>query len=114
MDDKSGQEIRSYRSNQTTEPGVRRRPQTDPKLNGQDTDLDGFLGRKRGVVKLFYEREGYGFLYDMDKNEHFVHYSTIKAPGFANLAKGQHVKFDAYEGKKGLYARNVTLVVEEE
>ena len=67
-----------------------------------------------GVVKWFGEHEGkkrdYGFLLDSENREYFVHYSEIKASGFKNLARGQHVKFIGKEGPKGLFAESVEVI----
>ena len=63
-----------------------------------------------GVVKLFFEKKGFGFILDSDNNEYFIHYKNIMASGFKNLARGQHVKFVGKEGPKGLYAEDVELI----
>ena len=63
-----------------------------------------------GVVKSFDPEKGFGFLYDSDKNQYFVHYRDINSSGFRNLARGQHVKFVGKEGDKGLFAEEVTVV----
>ena len=71
------------------------------------------LGIKTGVVKRFgdYKRPGYGHLWDSENREYFVHYTDIEGSGFRNLARGQHVKFRAYEGSKGLYAKEVAVII---
>jgi len=73
---------------------------------------DKFLGVKTGIVKSFgeYNRPGYGHIYDSSNNEYFVHYTDISGSGYKNLARGQHVKFKGYEGDKGLYAKEVSVI----
>ena len=73
---------------------------------------DKDLGIKTGVVKTFdeYDRPGFGHLLDSNNCEYFVHYTDIKGGGYRNLARGQHVKFHAYEGDKGLYAKEVSVI----
>lgn len=62
-----------------------------------------------GTVKWFNPRKGYGFIAAQDGREVFVHYASIKAEGFKNLAEGDNVTFDITEGEKGLRAENVEL-----
>jgi len=77
------------------------------------SDGDKDLGVKTGVVKSFgeYDRTGFGHLLDSNNHEYFVHYSDIVGSGFKNLARGQHVKFHAYEGPKGLFAKEVRVIM---
>ena len=62
-----------------------------------------------GTVKWFNPRKGYGFIAAQDGREVFVHYASIKAEGFKNLAEGDNVTFDITEGEKGLRAENAEL-----
>jgi CspA family cold shock protein len=73
---------------------------------------DKYMGVKTGVVKSFgeYSRPGFGHIYDSNNNEYFIHYTDIVAKGFKNLARGQHVKFHGFEGEKGLYAKEVSVI----
>jgi len=63
-----------------------------------------------GVVKLFFEDRGFGFIWDSDSNEYFAHYKNIVGSGFRNLARGQHVKFVGKEGPNGLFAENIEII----
>lgn len=65
--------------------------------------------RKRGTVKFFNEKKGFGFITG-DTEEYFVHFSAIRGDGFKTLAEGTLVEFDVIEGKKGLQADNVVTV----
>ena len=68
---------------------------------------------RTGVVKWFDEAKGFGFIApdpdDKDKNDVFVHYSTIEGKGFRTLAEGQRVEFDSKVGPKGPQATVVKL-----
>ena len=63
----------------------------------------------KGVVKLFNEKKGYGFLSQEDGDDVFVHYSSIQGEGFKTLKEGDAVEFEVQEGPKGPQAVNVTL-----
>jgi CspA family cold shock protein len=63
-----------------------------------------------GVVKKFEDKKGFGFLYDSDNNEYFVHFSEIEGKGFKSLGSGQHVKFIGKEGPRGLFAEEVRVI----
>ena len=62
----------------------------------------------KGTVKWFNNQKGYGFIYDEQGNDVFVHYSGINMDGFKSLEEGQAVEFDVVEGEKGPQATNVT------
>jgi cold shock protein len=107
----------SHRAKQMNEPTIqfkRPGPKAVDRLEMASQPLnenDKNLGVKTGVVKMFDEKTGFGFIFDSDNHEYFIHYSGIKTKSrFANLAKGQHVKFTGYEGDKGLYARAVSVI----
>jgi CspA family cold shock protein len=62
----------------------------------------------RGIVKWFNGSKGFGFIApDGGGDDLFVHYSEIKADGYATLDEGQAVEFEVGEGKKGPCAVNV-------
>jgi CspA family cold shock protein len=65
---------------------------------------------KKGTVKWFNEKKGYGFITDEAGNDVFVHFSGLNMEGFKTLKDGQTVEFDVSEGDKGLQATNVTVV----
>lgn len=68
-----------------------------------------------GTVKWFHNIKGYGFI-NTDENEEeiFVHYSEINAEGFKKLKRGEKVEFVLDNGDKGLLARDVSLVEDQE
>lgn len=61
-----------------------------------------------GTVKWFNSSKGFGFITpDGGGEDLFVHYSEIKAEGYAKLDENQKVQFEVGEGKKGPCATNV-------
>ncbi len=60
-----------------------------------------------GKVKWFNPQKGYGFIELEGSRDVFVHYSSIKVPGFKTLEEGQEVQFDLQESDKGPHADNV-------
>ncbi len=70
--------------------------------------------KKVGTVKWFHNIKGYGFINSDTDEEIFVHYSEINADGFKKLKRGEKVEFVLDTGDKGLLARDVTLLGEEE
>ena len=61
-----------------------------------------------GTVKWFNSSKGFGFIAPDDGGDDlFVHYSEIKADGYASLDEGQKVDFEIGQGKKGPCATNV-------
>ena len=88
--------------------------ESDREIEHQDSPPVKDLGVKTGVVKSFGEyagKPGIGHIFDSNNNEYFVHFSQIAGSGFKNLARGQHVKFHAYEGPKGLYAEEIRVIM---
>jgi CspA family cold shock protein len=65
---------------------------------------------KRGKVKWFNDKKGYGFIAQEGGRDVFVHYSNIKADGYKTLAEGQEVAFEVVDGPKGPQAINVVRV----
>jgi len=50
---------------------------------------------RRGKIKWFDAKKGYGFIAAEDGNEDvFVHFSNIKADGFQSLIKGDTVIYE--------------------
>ncbi len=62
---------------------------------------------KRGTVKWFDVKKGFGFIQQEDGSEIFVHYSNISGSGFKVLEDGENVEFEVVEGNKGLQVQNV-------
>lgn len=63
---------------------------------------------KKGTVKWFNAKKGFGFISDEEGNDVFVHFSALKMEGFKALEDGDSVEFDVVEGEKGPQAANVT------
>ena len=65
---------------------------------------------KRGKVKWFNDKKGYGFIAQEGGRDVFVHFSQIVGEGYKSLAEGQEVSFAIEDGPKGPQAKNVTKV----
>jgi len=63
---------------------------------------------KKGTVKWFNAKKGYGFLCDEDGNDVFVHFSALLMDGFKVLEEGDKVEFEVVQEEKGPQAANVT------
>ena len=62
----------------------------------------------KGTVKFFNETKGFGFITeDPSGKEHFVHVTGL----IDDIKEGDEVEFELKEGKKGLNAINVKLIV---
>ena len=66
---------------------------------------------KKGTVKWFNAKKGYGFLSDEEGNDVFVHFSAINMDGFKVLEEGEQVEFEVVDGTNGPQAANVTTLV---
>lgn len=68
---------------------------------------------RKGTVKWFDPRRGYGYITDENGVDHFVHRSDIESgrsyPGFE---EGDEVEFGVAESSKGPQAKEVVLVKE--
>ena len=62
---------------------------------------------QQGTVKWFNAKKGYGFIYDADGKDVFVHFSALKMDGFKELKDGEAVEFEVVECEKGPQAANV-------
>lgn len=63
---------------------------------------------KKGTVKWFNAKKGFGFISDEEGNDVFVHFSALVMDGFKVLEEGDHVEFEVVRGEKGPQAANVT------
>ncbi|CRZ35059.1 CspA family cold shock protein [Herbinix hemicellulosilytica] len=63
---------------------------------------------KKGTVKWFNAKKGFGFISDEEGNDVFVHYSALLMDGFKVLEEGDQVEFEVVEGEKGPQAANVS------
>lgn len=59
------------------------------------------MAEKKGTVKWFSARRGYGFIEDEEGIDYFAHFSEIQADGFRKLRAGQQVTFLEGEDKNG-------------
>lgn len=65
----------------------------------------------RGTVKWFNEEKGYGFIApDEEREDAFVHYSSIEGSGFRSLEEGERVNYEPARGRRGEEAQNVRRV----
>ncbi len=64
----------------------------------------------RSTVKWFKDEKGYGFIKYTDKEDIFVHYSSIKQNGYKTLKKDDEVEFDLIETTKGFQASNTRKI----
>lgn len=62
---------------------------------------------KKGTVKWFNAKKGFGFISDEEGNDVFVHFSALMMDGFKVLDEGDNVEFEVVEGEKGPQAANV-------
>ena len=71
-----------------------------------------------GTVKWFNDAKGYGFIqseeFEDSPADVFVHFSEIVKDGYKTLAQGQTVEFELADTSKGLQAKNVAVVMNEE
>jgi cold shock protein len=60
-----------------------------------------------GMVKWFDSRKGFGFIFNGDSGDVFVHYKVIAGDGFRFLKIGEEVEYEAADGANGRYAVSV-------
>ncbi len=65
---------------------------------------------KKGTVKWYSEKKGYGFIENENNEEVFMHSSGIKDHGFFVLQKSDRVTFEIKETRHGRQAVNVRIV----
>ncbi|MBI4357197.1 MAG: cold shock domain-containing protein [Gammaproteobacteria bacterium] len=68
--------------------------------------------RKKGTVKWFDNRKGYGFIEHEGSKDVFVHYKEVRGDGYRSLKNGQSVEFTLIDGPKGLQAEDVIALGE--
>jgi CspA family cold shock protein len=64
---------------------------------------------RRGAIKWFDSRKGFGFIERQDGDDLFVHCSAV-AGGVQRIEEGQIVDFEVGPGRKGEQATNVRLL----
>ncbi len=55
---------------------------------------------KRGTVKWFDVKKGFGFIQQEDGSDIFVHHTNISGSGFKVLEDGDSVEFEVVKGYK--------------
>ena len=65
---------------------------------------------QKGTVKWFSAERGYGFISSPTGVDIFVHYKAIISAGYKTLVEGDAVEFEVEQGKKGLQAKDVTVI----
>lgn len=66
---------------------------------------------ENGIVKVFNDKKGYGFITTSDRVDYFVHYTNIISnDDYKNLKIGDKVNFEIEEGPRGTHAINVRKV----
>lgn len=66
----------------------------------------------KGTVKWFNNKKGFGFITPDEGGEDlFVHHSNIVMEGYRTLKSGQPVEYEVAEGRKGLEATKVRVIV---
>ena len=69
--------------------------------------------RLAGIVKVFSDVKGFGFITADDGAEIFVHYTGIAGQGYKYLMAGERVEFALTVGPKGPAATEVEIIVPE-
>lgn len=87
--------------------GGQQRPELCPGCRYLSSDS----GRRRGVVKFFNARKGWGFITQPDGDEIFVHRSALPAD-LASLSEGDLVEYRPIRGGRGMQAVDVVLLPE--
>lgn len=64
----------------------------------------------KSKVKWFNNEKGFGFIEYNEKEDIFVHYSSIRSDGYKTLNEGQFVEFDLISTAKGYQAQNVRAI----
>ena len=60
-----------------------------------------------GVVKVWKESEGWGFIYGDDGYDYFFNISNVRKG--QKILNNKRVKFDIFQGSRGAEAENVTM-----
>jgi len=70
---------------------------------------------KKGIVKWFDNKKGFGFITTDGEQEVFVHFSSIDMDGFKKLDAGDEVEFtlNDSDSKKGPEALHVKVLVKD-
>ena len=71
--------------------------------------LETLLARRRGMVRWYDPRRGYGFVRDDVGADYFVHVSQLREAGLSRLRRGQNIEFEIQEGEQGPQAISLAL-----
>src|SRR6476620_11024606 len=84
----------------------------DPVSGTSDGPSSDTAVEETGTVKWFNVAKGFGFIArDNGGKDVFVHISALERSGITSLNEGQPVVVDVIEGRKGLEAAKVRLVL---
>jgi len=62
---------------------------------------------RKGIVKWFDSRRGFGFITEADGRDVFLHYSAIEGEGYRKVEDGEVVYYERALRGQGLYATKV-------
>ena len=79
---------------------------------GDSTKGTVLVKRETGIVRLFNDMKGFGFITREDGQDVFVHYDAIQSEGFRCLRPGSKVEYTLYQTSKGLQAQDVIILFE--
>lgn len=65
---------------------------------------------KKGTVKWYDEKKGYGFIETRNDGDVFMHGSNIKDHGFFTLQKSDPVTYELQNTPRGVQAVNVRII----
>ena len=71
--------------------------------------------RRKGIVKWFSAKKGFGFITNDDEQDVFVHFSNITLEGFRKLDAGDEVEYTLSnsDSEKGPEALDVKIIVKD-
>lgn len=64
----------------------------------------------KGTVKWFDPQKGFGFIFNQDGLDVFVHFTGIECDGYKALRCGQVVEYNEVQTENGLQAREVHVL----
>lgn len=62
-----------------------------------------------GIIRWFSTAKGFGFAYDKNGEDVFIHMGDVEEPGFYTLKSGQYINYHLHKGDKGLEAKHIRL-----
>lgn len=64
----------------------------------------------RGIIKIFNQTKGFGFITTENGRDVFFHYSHIIIEGFKSIEVGVEVEFELVKTDRGLQAHNILRI----